>query len=610
VAPAEKLSGILPALERHWGYRELRPHQGEAMLAVLEGRDSLVVLPTGGGKSLCYQAPAVARGQLALVISPLISLMKDQVDGLTACGVPAAYLNSTVPPDVQRQVLADAAAGRYRLLYMAPERLVGEGRERVRAELRRLGVRYVAIDEAHCISHWGHDFRPEYRQLGRLRDELAAVSLHAYTATATPRVRADVVEQLGLREAEVIVGSFERPNLVYRVIRRAGGRAQARQVISRHQGEGGIVYCITRREVEQLAEYLRGAGVRALPYHAGLDDDTRRRNQEAFIREQVEVIVATVAFGMGIDRSNVRFVVHAGAPRSLEHYQQEAGRAGRDGLPAECVLLFSWADVESWRRILRHSDQLDDGAETLLRGIVSYASRVRCRHRALVEYFGQQRGPGGCGACDVCLGELEAIDEPQVVAQKILSCVLRVRERWGVSHVVEVLRGIADDRVAAAGHHRLSTFGLLADVPAAELRGHVEQLVEHGFLLQTGDRFPVLAVSEAGWKVLRGELPVQLYRQRQPPRGRLARRAARGDAASWEGVDRELFEALRELRLEVATERGVPPYVVLHDATLRELARHRPRTRDELRGIHGIGERRAADLGPRLLAVVAAHRGG
>ncbi len=593
-----------------WGFTELLPNQRQAIDTVLAGRDSLVVLPTGGGKSLCYQAPALAGDQLAVVVSPLIALMNDQVSALEANGAAAACLHSAMADEERRRVVRDLRQGRLRLLYVSPERLVGDGGDGFRSLLAECRPRFVAVDEAHCISHWGHEFRPEYRQLGSLRRALPGISLHAFTATATEQVRTDIAAQLGLVEPVVIVGSFDRPNLVYRVLRRDTLRAQVEQVHARHPGQAGIVYCITRREVEQLAEHLRRRGHRAVPYHAGLDDVVRRANQTAFANEQADIVVATVAFGMGIDRSNVRFVVHAGAPRSLEHYQQEAGRAGRDGLEAECVLIWSGADLMSWKRILELSGEVSDGARRHLAEIAAYASRVACRHRLLVEHFGQRLPGGGCGACDVCLGELEPVAEATLVAQKVLSCVVRVEERWGVGHVVDVLRGRATERVVANRHDQLSTFGLLADCPVAELRGHLEQLVDQGLLVRSGGDYPTLAVAPAGWELLRGRRDVELVRHRRAAKAASKGRSAvatRAEAASWEGVDHGLFELLRQLRLAIAGERGVPPFVVFHDATLRDLARRRPTATTGLAPIYGLGAKKIADYGARLVDAVAAY---
>ena len=602
---------LTDALSRYWGYPELRPLQREAIEANLAGRDSLVVLPTGGGKSLCFQMPVLLGGEdrgIGLVVSPLLSLMKDQVDGLVASGIQAAALNSSLRPEERDRVVADLDRGSCRLLYVTPERLVGEGSAAFRARLDRWGVRYVAVDEAHCISQWGHEFRPEFRNLGRLRDDFPDVSMHAFTATATERVQVDIVEQLGLRDPARLVGSFDRPNLRYRVVPRRGLKDQILQVVDRHANEAGIVYCTSRREVDRLSVWLSDLGHRALPYHAGLEDAVRREHQEAFLDERVDIMVATVAFGMGIDRSNVRFVIHAGAPRSLEHYQQESGRAGRDGLEAECVLVYSGGDFLKWRQMLEKSGELSDGARTLLREMERYAAGTRCRHRVLVEYFGQRYDREGCDACDWCLHELERVDDDDAgtVAQKILSAVARLRQGWGVGHVIDVLRGRTTEQVTKRRHHELSTFGLLAEVQIPELRGYVDQLTEQGLLLRTDGAFPVLQLTDAGLSALKGAADVELYRQ---PRPVARRRKSASDAAGWEGVDQGLFEALRACRLEVARERGVPPYVVFHDNTLRAMARWRPSTPEGLLDIHGIGQKKADDLGARFLQVIREYCG-
>ena len=605
---------------RYWGYTSFRPLQREAMDAVMTGRDSIVVLPTGGGKSLCFQAPAVVHDGLAIVVSPLISLMKDQVDTLVGNGVPAGLYNSSLAPDEKAAVVAGLRQGRYRLLYVSPERLVGEGGDGFLSLLSSCPmspISFVAIDEAHCISQWGHDFRPEYRQLGRLRQQLPGVALHAYTATATVRVRRDIASQLALKDPIEFVGSFDRPNLVYRVVPRATLKKQLLEVLDRHRREAGIIYCTSRREVDALSAWLNSVpalGVRALPYHAGLSDVERSRNQDEFLSERADVIVATVAFGMGIDRSDVRFVVHAGAPRSLEHYQQESGRAGRDGLEAECLLIYSAADFMRWRVMLERSGEFTDATRTLMRGMERYATGVSCRHRQLAEYFGdryQPVGADGCAACDYCLDELEAAASPVVLARKILSCVARVGQRFGATHVASVLRGHATDAVLARGHEKLSTFGLLPDASVTEVRGYIEQLAGHGLLQQTGDEYPVLSLTPVGVALLKDESSfpgLALARQRAPRKDK-ARVQSRVEAESWQDVDRSLFERLRAVRLEIARARGVPPYVIFHDATLREMARLRPTSMAALLGVKGVGARKADDLGETFLSAIRESTG-
>jgi len=599
------LPGIL---EQYWGYSSFRPLQLEAMEAVMAGRDSLLVLPTGGGKSLCFQAPAIAREGLAIVVSPLISLMKDQVDTLVGNGVAAAYYNSGMSSEARAEVTRGIRDGRYRMLYVAPERLVGDGGDGFLKLLESKPVSFIAVDEAHCISQWGHDFRTEYRQLARLRDRWPTVSMHAYTATATGRVRKDIIAQLGLRDAAELVGSFDRPNLVYRVLARATLKAQIIDVLERHRGQAGIIYCTSRKEVDSLSQWLNDTGWRARPYHAGLPDDERSRNQDAFLNEEVDLVVATVAFGMGIDRSDVRFVIHSGAPQSLEHYQQESGRAGRDGLEAECVLIASGADFLKWRVMLEKNGEMSDARRTLLRDMERYAASVGCRHKRLVGYFGENFTKDDCGACDYCLGELETIADAVTVARKVLSCVARVGQRFGAAHVTNVLRGSDSEQVRSRGHHQLSVFGLMKDASIDELRGYVDQLLAHGLLQQGGDEYPILQLTTEGLALLKdaGAQPdLSLARQKRPEKGRLPKRS-RVETEGWEGVDRELFERLRAMRMQVARKRGVPPYVIFHDTTLREIARTKPATIEALRHVYGVGDRKAADLGELILSIIAA----
>ncbi|MEM1424503.1 MAG: RecQ family ATP-dependent DNA helicase, partial [Planctomycetota bacterium] len=488
-----------------WGFDTLRPMQREAIGAGVEGRDALVVLPTGGGKSLCFQAPPLVRGRLAVVVSPLIALMKDQVDGLVANGYPAAALHSMLDEAENAEVIRRVREGELRLLYIAPERLVSPW---VMDLLQSAGVDAFIVDEAHCISQWGHDFRPEYRQLATLRDRFPDVSVRAFTATATERVRDDIVEQLGLRDPARLVGDFDRPNLVYRVQPRIDARAQIAEALERHKGEASIVYCLSRAETERTAGALRDRGFSARHYHAGMDPAERKRVQDDFMQERLDVVVATVAFGMGIDRSDVRCVVHAAMPKSLEHYQQEAGRAGRDGLEAECVLLHSGSDTVKWRDLMDRSAREAglDGASpeqlALLWEMRDYCSGVTCRHAALVRYFGQEftkdSGPGGCAACDVCMGELTAVDDATTVARKIVACVARLDQRYGSGHVVDVLRGGNTQRIRDNGHDALSTYALLREKTGPVLRSYIDQLVDQELLARTHDEYKVLRLTERG----------------------------------------------------------------------------------------------------------------
>jgi ATP-dependent DNA helicase RecQ len=591
---------IAKALKRYWGYDGFRPLQREAMECVVRGRDSIVVLPTGGGKSLCYQVPALLLPGLTLVVSPLISLMKDQIDALAGCGIPSGRLDSTLSAGEKDRVSRELGAGGLRLLYVSPERLLSPG---FLDFLKGLGVSSIAIDEAHCVSMWGHDFRPEYRRLGVLRQAFPGVPIGAYTATATEQVRGDIAAQLGLGEPEVLVGSFDRPNLVYRVRRRTEGVRQVRDVIDRHAGESGIVYCLRRSDVDRLTETLRRQGYRAAAYHAGMSDEERHRSQNAFIREEADIIVATVAFGMGIDKSNVRYVVHAAMPRSLEHYQQESGRAGRDGLEAECVLLHSGADYVTWKRIILESEpQTVENGLGKLGQMSRYCRGVSCRHRAILAYFGQPPGREPCGACDICLGEVEGIADPVVVAQKILSSVLRQGERFGADYTAGVLCGSREERIVANGHDRISTYGILKAETRPAVRDWIEQLVEQEYLARVGD-YGVLKLTAPGRRALAGEeRPLLLA----APAARRAPKAA-VEKDSWDGVDRALFERLRALRRTLAAEAGVPAYIVFGDATLRDLARKKPATRDDLLAVTGIGEKKLELYGARVLAEIRTH---
>jgi ATP-dependent DNA helicase RecQ len=584
---------------------------------VLEGRDSLVVLPTGGGKSLCYQAPAAHQRRLAVVVSPLIALMKDQVDGLRQAGVPAAALNSSQTPAERAAVMRALAAAGVQLLYLAPERLVMDG---FLERLQRAAPAFFAVDEAHCISQWGHDFRPEYRQLRALRDAFPARAIHAYTATATPQVRRDIVAELRLKEPRVLVGSFDRPNLIYRVRPRTDRLAQVVAAIQRHRGQAGIVYCIRRSEVDELTAALVRRGFRALRYHAGLPDDERRANQDAFVNERADIVVATVAFGMGIDRSNVRYVIHAGMPKSLEHYQQEAGRAGRDGLEAECLLLVSGGDYGLWKSVLAADGaEPPPGALRKLGEMYAFCQQAACRHRALVTYFGQAYERERCDACDVCLGETVPGADTSGVATKILQGVAELRGRFGAAHVADVLAGAATGRIGQLRHDRLAAYATLRGEKKAQVRGWIDQLMAHGLLARSDDEYPTVVLTEQGRAVLRGEAQAPALTSAgavrataadadapvAPVAGRPGAPERRDDPAGGPVAhDRVLFEALRGLRRTVAEERGVPPYLVFSDASLRDMARLQPRSREAMLQVKGVGEWKYATFGERFLALI------
>ncbi len=597
---------VLAVLRRFWGYENLRPLQLEAIQAGLERRDSLVVMPTGGGKSLCYQVPPAVAGRTDVVVSPLIALMKDQVDALRACGYPAAALHSGIDQPEIRGLECELANGRHHLIFVAPERLLTP---RFLELAARLKVSSFAIDEAHCISQWGHDFRPEYRKLAELKTRFPNASIHAYTATATERVRHDIVEQLGLEDPAVLVGSFDRPNLLYRVRPKLDVNAQIADTIRRHKDEASIVYSISRKDTELIARYLVSEGVRAAHYHAGIEADERRRTQDRFAAEEIDVVVATVAFGMGIDRSDIRCVIHAAIPKSIEAYQQETGRAGRDGLPAECVLFYSAADVIRWQNLMERSaeeaaaaPEVAESGKRLLEEMRRFATVVRCRHAALSAYFGETYQGANCGACDFCLGEVEGVADSTVLAQKVLSCVARVEQRFGVEHVVDVLSGASSERMRRWGHEKLSTYGIMKDVPRKTLTNLVYQLVDAGMLERTpGDR-PALKLNAMSWEVMRGRRTVSLLQAKESRSKR-----TRIEEAAWRDVDEAMFESLRKLRREIASERGVAAFVILHDATLRELASVKPTTVEELRGIRGMGEKKIIDFGARIVECVRSH---
>jgi ATP-dependent DNA helicase RecQ len=601
------LDSLKEIIAKHWGFPSLRPLQEQAMRAVLDERDSLVVLPTGGGKSLCYQAPAVLRGATTVVVSPLISLMKDQVDSLRANGVAAIQMDSSQSSAERYDIEKAAVRGDIRLLFVAPERLVLSGFQQM---IRGIPVRTFAIDEAHCISHWGHDFRPEYRQLKQLKELFPGASVHAYTATATERVRGDIVEQLGLKDPEVLVGNFDRPNLTYRIVPRQDEMKQVQQVLDRHKGEAGIIYCIRRKDVDELTAALQRLGYKALPYHAGMAPDQRKATQDAFSEEKCDLIVATVAFGMGIDRSNIRFVLHTAMPKSVEHYQQETGRAGRDGLEAECVLLHSGADFMLWKFIIEKSAAepgVDPGylpsALKHLKDMDRYCQGAVCRHKALVQYFGQIHPAKSCGACDLCLGDAEPVSDSLVIAQKILSCVARVQERFGINHVAQILHGRATDAISQRGHDKLSTFGLLQEHPRQAIQDWIRQLVAQEVLRQEGEEYPILRLNDVSWEVMKGKRAVRLVQTAR----REKVEKSRADTSSWEGVDRPLFELLRETRTQWAEKLKVPPYVVFSDATLRELARVRPSSLDKMLLVYGIGETKLRQFGSDVLAIIQQH---
>ena len=591
---------LLETLKQYWGYESFRPRQLDAINAVMDNRDSITIFPTGGGKSLCFQVPAVHRAGVAIVVSPLLSLMKDQVDALIANGVAAACLNSTLSTAQERLVLDEIADGKLKLVYMSPERLMDS---HTLATLEKLDVSFFAIDEAHCVSQWGHDFRPEYRQLAILKQRFPKASVHAYTATATPRVREDIAVQLGLQDPQITIGSMFRSNLNYQIIRRSGG-GQLVEALEQHKNESGIVYCISRKKVESTCKVLQGLGYSALPYHAGLDNRTRQQNQDAFLQDSAKIIVATVAFGMGIDKSNVRFVIHAEMPKSLEAYQQESGRAGRDGLPAKCWLFYNGGDFMTWKRIV--SDTPSDSERKMaidsLDKMTSFCTGVTCRHASLAKHFGEDLKLESCEACDVCLNEVPLVEDSLVLAQKIVSCVFRVDQRFGADYVAQVLIGSSDARILQKGHDKVSTYGLLSEHSRKSVREWIDQLLGQSVLVKSGE-YNVIKITDTGRQVLRGELTPKLRQPQSSSAGTQSRVAA----DPWEGVDRTLFDGLSELRADLARQREVPVHVVFSDNSIKDMAKKRPSTETAFRLILGVSRQKQADYGDQFLAAIKSH---
>lgn len=605
IATPPSINTAIPYLKQYWGYDSFLPLQDQAIQAILNRQDSLVILPTGSGKSLCYQLPVLMMSGTAVVVSPLVSLMKDQVDTLNSLGISAGILNSAMSENDRQQAIQTLRQGGYKLFYVAPE---GLAKPSFLDLLTQCELAYFVIDEAHCISQWGHDFRAAYRELGQLRERFPTVGIHAFTATATEPVRDDIVQALNLRHCTPIVGHFDRPNLLYRVQYRTNLMKQLCDILDRYPDEGGVIYCISRKDVDELAASLKTKGYNALPYHAGLTADARQRHQDAFMNERVNIIVATIAFGMGIDRSNIRFVIHTGMPKSIENYQQEAGRAGRDRLNAECVLLYSGVDVVKWRTIM--GEPMTDYDRLSLEKLFEmsdYCQQSICRHRFLVEYFGQAFEKSNCQHCDYCLGEFEELEDSLVVAQKILSCVARVKERFGAHHVAQVLSGANTEKIRQFNHDLLSTYGLLSEYSAKDIQLWIDQLLYQDFLLRD-PQYGSLIITGFGKQLLKGERSVSLAKPQKPQKA--SKRSKSIDTEpDWQTEDAKLFEALRQLRRTIATEQNVPPYIVFGDATLKEMVRHKPITLNRFKGIKGVGYQKLETLCPRFMEVIIKHVG-
>jgi ATP-dependent DNA helicase RecQ len=626
ISPHPRLATDTPACEQArallrtvFGFAAYRPLQQEIVEHLITGGDAFVLMPTGGGKSLCYQLPALVRQGTGIVVSPLISLMKDQVDALLAAGVSAAAYNSSLEPAEARRTLARLHGGELDLLYVAPETLMTEAFLERLAQLRNEGpgIALFAIDEAHCVSQWGHDFRPEYVRLGELRGLFPEVPLIACTATADPQTRDDVRARLGLAGAPRFVTGFDRPNIRYTVVEKREPLQQLKRFLQGRPGESGIVYCLSRKRTEEVAEKLAAAGVPAAAYHAGLGADERQRVQDAFARDDLLVVVATVAFGMGIDKSNVRFVVHYDLPKSIESYYQETGRAGRDGLPAEALLLFGLGDAPVARALIERGDAAGGRDPVQVRvelhkleSMVAYADGLTCRRRALLGYFGEELAHD-CGNCDVCLDPPETYDATRD-AQMVLSCVYRVGQRFGAGYVIDVLVGDETDRILANRHDELSTFAIGKELSRDHWQGIIRQLIHRGYLVQDIARYSVLGLTAKARPLLRGEETLILARPRtRLPKAKRQRAAgAPGGAPALTAADEALFEELRALRRRLAEAQGVPAYVVFSDATLAEMAARRPATPAQLLGVAGVGETKLERYGPAFLAAIRAADGG
>ncbi|MBU0479886.1 MAG: DNA helicase RecQ [Proteobacteria bacterium] len=589
----------LDNLRTIFGYSEFRPYQEEIISGLIRGEDAFVLMPTGGGKSLCYQIPALHRPGVALVVSPLISLMKDQVDALRANGVRADFYNSSLKADEAREVLRRFHHRELDLLYVAPERLMSSD---FLDRLVDIEISLFAIDEAHCVSQWGHDFRPEYIQLGRLRGLFPKIPLIALTATAEEQTRADILTRLNLQQAKTYVAGFDRPNIRYTVIDKLKPKDQLRTFLQGREKESGIVYCLSRKRVEQVADQLSAAGFSAAAYHAGLPAEERKQVQDDFLKDNLQVVVATVAFGMGIDKPNVRFVVHYDLPKNIESYYQETGRAGRDGLPSEAVLLFGYGDIAVARGLIELGRNQEQKRIEIhkLNAMVAFAEAQSCRRQVLLGYFGEQL-PEPCGNCDICLSPPELHDVTDD-ARKALSCVYRVGQRFGIGYVIDVLRGSKNERIMKQQHDQLSTYGIGSDQPKEFWASLLHHLVQHGYLFQDVADYSVLKLTDASRPLLRGEKTLTMAKPRVRPVTTKKKKGPRNTTDL--DYNEELFEKLRSLRKSLADAAGVPPFVVFGDKTLIEMAAYLPKDNSALLAIHGVGANKLEKYGPAFLKVI------
>jgi ATP-dependent DNA helicase RecQ len=582
-----------------FGYAAFRGEQERAIGAALEGRDSLVVMPTGGGKSLCYQIPALLRDGLGLIVSPLIALMHDQVSALHELGIEAAYLNSSLSPGAQQAVIDRLHSGRLKLLYVAPERLV---QPHTKALFRDFPLSIIAIDEAHCVSQWGHDFRPDYLALNELVTLFPGIPRMALTATATPATRRDIVARLALNEPAVLVSGFDRPNIRYLVQSKTDARRQLLKFLRNHRGEAGIVYCLSRKKTESVAAWLQTQGFTALPYHAGMFAADRAAHQHRFVTEEAVIIVATIAFGMGIDKPDLRFVAHLDLPKSIESYYQETGRAGRDGEPADAWMVYGLQDVVRLRQMVDGSDADEDykrHERHKLDALLGWCEVTDCRRRPLLAYFGDEQ-PGACGNCDNCLAPPATWDGTEA-AQKVLSAVYRTGQRFGATHVVDVLVGDATEKVIRNRHDQLSVFGIGNELDVRGWRSVIRQLIVQRYLIVDQHGYWALVLAQDSRALLRGEVSLQLREDAKHP---VLRKKPRAEKTVVSEQDHELWEALRACRKRLAEEHNVPPYVIFHDATLMQMMENRPDSLGALLSISGVGQAKLERYGEQFLEVI------
>lgn len=600
-APSEQL---LSVLKQYWGYTSFRPLQEEIIFSILQDKESLTVLPTGGGKSLCFQLPALIKDGMAVVISPLISLMKDQVDALKDMGIAAVYLNSSLSSGEQREIIGLIQREKIKLLYISPERLRNE--ETIDL-LKSISLSFFVIDEAHCISHWGHDFRADYRNLRSIKETFSSISVHAFTATATKEVQDDIIEQLEFEDPKIHIASVDRFNLTYRMVPRTAVIKQITDILEKHADEPGIIYCLRRVDVDMISDKLNKIGFKNLPYHAGLTDEVRHVNQDKFVGEEVNIIVATVAFGMGIDRSDIRFIIHAAMPKSLEYYHQETGRAGRDGLPSYCYMFFGGRDYRTWKFLSEKSSN-QDVLIGKLNTIYHFCSKPQCRHKAIAGYFGQAYEKKSCEACDYCLNEFDMVESPLKTGQDILFSVYEATQDidfgFGAGHIANILKGHFTDNIEKRGHHNLSRFGSMSGSSLEFIRYMIEQMIGQDFLQREGE-WSTLSITSSGIKVMSGKITPTLVKPLLAKKKKeIAKKRREIREREWQGIDQELFQLLHSKRTELARKQGVPAFIIFGDRSLKDMAVVKPTTKEEFRAVFGVGDRKVETYAKDFTSII------